>query len=123
MTITVQHWLLLCLGAILGASLRFGISLYLNPISPKIALGVLAVNWLGCLLAGYLMVQGLPEPMKLMWIVGFLGSFTTFSAFGLDVADRLLAGHYGLALTIALAHTLGGVGCVWLGLWLGRLIN
>jgi CrcB protein len=50
--------------------------------------GTLAVNVLGCLLIGYLLVVLRGSPHSGIWmpfaVTGFLGGFTTFSALALD---------------------------------------
>jgi CrcB protein len=54
--------------------------------------------------------------MSLFLGVGFLGSFTTFSTFGLETVRLLQAGQVGLAATYAIASMVGGLAATWLGL-------
>lgn len=86
--------------------------------------GTLAVNWLGSavigLLGGLMLAGGaLPAEARLLLITGFLGGFTTFSAFSLDTgtlflrSPALAAGY--LALTL-----FGGLGLFAVFFILGR---
>jgi CrcB protein len=51
--------------------------------------------------------------------VGLLGGYTTYSAFGVEVASLLSAGHLGLGLAYAAASVVAGAGAAWAGLRLG----
>ncbi len=86
--------------------------------------GTLTVNILGCFIIGFL--GGLSEAralfspeMRALVFVGFLGGFTTFSTFGLDIFTQLSQGRMVAAgVTIAL-HLILGLAAVWLGWHLG----
>ena len=84
--------------------------------------GTLAVNLLGSLVMGFLWALLLyrfevSEELRHGLLVGFLGSFTTFSAFALDV---LHLGGGGEIWKAALYITLSVLLCV-LGAWTGLL--
>jgi CrcB protein len=90
------------------------------------AFGTLAVNVLGCLLLGALLEAerqtGLvTHPVRMLVAVGFLGAFTTFSAFGYETFRYLEQGTHELALLNISANLVLGLGAVWLGWWLTRL--
>lgn len=55
-----------------------------------------------------------PE-VRTVLIVGFLGGFTTFSAFGYETLELLKSGGLGPALGNAAASLMGGLVAVWLG--------
>ena len=87
----------------------------------KFPWGTFFVNLLGCLLVG--LVAGFIEKLsaynaefRLLLITGFLGGFTTFSAFGLETVSLLKAGHSGLGLLYAFSSLLLGGALVLLGL-------
>lgn len=88
--------------------------------------GVLAVNLTGCLLIGMLagVFVGRPadDRLRLLLATGFLGSFTTFSAFGLDTVELVRAGRVGLAAANAAVQVVLGAGLVAIGWWLARRI-
>ncbi|MEL6740011.1 MAG: CrcB family protein [Planctomycetota bacterium] len=120
------------LGGGLGAVGRYGAAIALaRPALPRpgssqardlttldlIPLSTLAVNVAGCLLIGVLvpMLAGRPEPWKAALIVGVLGGFTTFSAFGYETLALVQHGRPLLALVYVIGSVLLGVGAVWLG--------
>lgn len=82
--------------------------------------GTLTVNVVGCFLigmvAGIAAERGLFSPQgRTVMTAGFLGGFTTFSAFGLETfvlarQDQMAGAIGNVALHLAL-----GVGAVWLG--------
>lgn len=108
-------------GAVLGAWARHGLSLWLNPLFGSLALGTLLANWSGAYLMGLAVgILGLvPEP-TLHWrfflLTGFLGAFTTFSAFSAEVVLALQARAYFASALTVLAHVLGSLALTAVGL-------
>ena len=85
------------------------------------------VNVTGSFLAGLqfvLMKQRFPafEPYAPIFLIGFLGAFTTFSTLALESANMLLAGEYGRAALNLLIQNVSGVAAVFCGICAGRLI-
>ncbi|MDA8259509.1 MAG: CrcB family protein, partial [Betaproteobacteria bacterium] len=79
-------WGGIAIGAVLGAWLRYGFALLLNPVFPTLPLGTVAANLLGGFLMGIVIsnfppYMGLPVEMRLAFATGFLGGLTTFSTF------------------------------------------
>jgi len=71
-------------------------------------LGTLIVNIVGCLCIGSLGAVmagpgGLREDWRLLLMVGLLGGFTTFSAFGLETIELWRASRFGLAAGYVMA--------------------
>jgi len=90
--------------------------------------GTLAVNVTGSLLIGFLATladeRGIIGPQaRLFLVVGLLGGFTTFSSFSLETLRLARDGE----LTGALMNVTGnlglGLGCAWLGVGLGRVVE
>ena len=84
--------------------------------------GTLAVNVLGCLLAG--VVYGLLDRSSdlghawhALLIVGFLGAFTTFSAFSLATLQLLERGAWVAAFSNVLLSVILSLSACGLGLW------
>ncbi len=72
--------------------------------------GTIAVNLLGCFIAGALWVQLAKAPnnlLRLLLITGFCGGFTTFSAFSLEAVQLLNAGRW---LSFTFYFTISTVG-------------
>lgn len=120
----ITNALLVFVGAGAGGLARWGVQeACARQFGRHFPWGTLAVNVLGCLLVGFLAAKfastwNLREEFRLGIIVGFLGGFTTFSAFGKETFS-LAAGHQaGLAAAnIALSVCLG-LAAVWAGAWL-----
>ena len=108
-------------GAALGAWLRWGLSLLLNPVFPTLPLGTLAANLLGGFLMGMamqlLIEHALLAPeLRLAITTGFLGGLTTFSTFSAETVTLLLREEYFWVLAIVLAHVVGSVAMTLLGI-------
>jgi CrcB protein len=113
------------IGAGIGACLRYGLSVVLNPFFPAVPLGTLASNLLGAYLAGIaaailLLRADLPQEYRLFLITGFLGGLTTFSSFSLEMVALLQSGRGVLALGAGAAHLGGSLALTLLGLWTVR---
>ena len=116
---------LIFVGSGLGGTCRYGLGALVYRLSGStFPYGTLIVNLLGCLLAGFLAAlfagQPLREEIRITLTVGFLGGFTTFSAFGLDTLNLAQQGHHAKAATYVLASVLGGLHCAWLGFRIGN---
>lgn len=112
----LQELLLVALGAVPGALLRWQLALHLADQN-------LVANTLGSALLGFL--AGLPAAPRrqLLLGVGFCGSLTTFSSWMLDAVRQLGVGEIKAAAGL-IGLTLGlGLGAAALGFQLGRKIR
>ncbi len=81
---------------------------------------ILGVNLLGALVIGMLTeffalrISGVDQA-RLLLVTGFLGGFTTFSAFSLDSALMYQRGDYAQLVTYALASVIGTIIAVLVG--------
>ena len=110
------------LGASVGAWLRWGLGLWLNPLFPTLPFGTLAANLLGGYLVGvaiafFLHHPGLPPEWRLFAITGFLGGLTTFSTFSAETVTLLLRGQYAWGAGIIAAHLGGSLLMTVLGIY------
>ena len=90
-------YLAVALGGALGALSRFGIGQWLADSGyAHLHPATFLVNLIGALLVGVLFVGAerftLSEPARLGMSVGFLGAFTTFSAFSLQLLTDIQEG-------------------------------
>ncbi len=113
--------LLVGFGGGLGAIARYGVAALVHRRFPgAFPAGTLAVNALGCLLIGALVAlaeaRHVASPAVLLFLTtGFLGGFTTFSAFGSDTFQLLRQGQGMMAMTNVAASVGLGAPAVWLG--------
>lgn len=124
---TLSSFLWVGLGGMIGSCIRYGVSILMksSSLSERFPIATLSVNTFGCLmigvLAGYLTEQGESgsSVMRLFWMVGVLGGFTTFSAFGLETQTLITSGRVLIALLNVLMSVGLGLLAVVLGLNLG----
>ena len=88
--------------------------------------GTLIVNVLGSLALGWLATVFLARPeiniaLRLGIAVGFLGAFTTFSAFSFESVQLMLNGAVWRAALNVAANTVVCLGMCYLGMQLARL--
>jgi CrcB protein len=110
------------LGGFAGSVLRYLVSGWAQQASKSIAFpwGTLAVNVAGCLVIGGLSYLAdtrglLHAEARLFLIVGVLGGFTTFSAFGNETMNLLRDGENLLAAANVGANVLLCLASVWAG--------
>lgn len=120
----VGHFAAVGLGAACGAWLRWGFSLWLNPVFPTLPLGTLTANLIGGLIIG--LVMGVAEPMhlsatmRLLLVTGFLGGLTTFSTFSAETTNLLMKGQYGWGAVVIVTHLVGSLVLTAIGVLLAR---
>ena len=110
----LHELLLVALGAVPGALLRWQLGVHLADQD-------LIANVAGALVLGFL--AGLPpQPRRQLLVgIGFCGSLTTFSSWMVNCVQMMVAGQWAAALGL-LGLTLGlGLGAAALGFWAGRL--
>lgn len=118
----MQSFLAVGGGAALGAWLRWGLGLALNPVFGGFPLGTWVANLVGGLLMGMALAvfQSLPElppHLKLLCTTGFLGGLTTFSTFSGEVFALLQRGDNAWAAGAIAAHVIGSLAMTALGWW------
>lgn len=108
----MHEFLLISLGAIVGANLRYWMSRtaarVLGPVFPY---GTLAINVLGSFLVGFFIAwtteRVLVDPRwRLLVVVGFCGGFTTFSSYAYETMAYFEQGQWALMATNIIANNL-----------------
>ena len=124
----MKEWMTVAVGGALGSAARYGAGLAaLRLLGVAFPYGTLLVNILGCLGiglgAGWGQSRGLlSEGAWLFAATGFLGGFTTFSAFGLETVGFFAGGQATKAALCVAANLAGGLLAVWAGTTLGKRI-
>jgi len=117
----------ICVGASLGALLRWWLGLVLNGLFPTIPPGTLAANLVGGYLVGlaiafFATYTAIAPEWRLLVITGFCGGLTTFSTFSAELVGLMQQGRAAWALAAAAAHLAGSVLMTFAGiatmLWL-----
>jgi CrcB protein len=119
----VHEALLVALGAVPGAWLRFRLVNHFEPLVPRKHWATFGVNISACFALGLItaLERGCgPRPqLGLLLGMGFLGSFSTFSTFSVEMLMAWLSGARRQALALLSGSVLGGLLAVAAGLWLG----
>ncbi len=113
-------------GGSLGALARYTVSLVCARLfGADYPVGTLAANLAGCFLTGA--VMGLTErsvdvtpTVRLFFVTGFLGAFTTFSTYAWESTSALGSGAVRLAAANVLATNVVGLALVMAGFWIVR---
>ncbi len=110
--------ILVGLGGFVGAIARWGLSSAMKSTLEVATFpySTFIINLLGCLAIGitYSVLEH-NEPLKLLIVVGFLGGFTTFSTFGLEIFSLIRLQSVATAAIYAGLSTVLGVLLVWAG--------
>lgn len=122
------HILIVAAGGACGAVLRHLSNLAaLRLFGPGFPWGTFFVNVAGSLLMGLLIgwlvrrTGGSTNELRLLLATGFLGGFTTFSAFSLDFVTLWRDGPPAIAIGYVLASVMISLLAVITGLWLVRI--
>lgn len=115
----------IAIGATLGAWLRWGLALWLNPTHAALSPGTLAANWIGALAIGGAVGwleshPGTAPAWRAFAITGLLGGLTTFSTFSIEAVALLQRGQWGWAAAHVALHVAGSLAFTAAGLWLAR---
>ena len=118
---------LIAMGGLLGTLCRYGLSLWVDQrIHSPFPYGTMAVNLAGCFVAGILFPvlenAAVPPELRLAVFVGFLGGFTTFSAYGMQTVALANDGMLTLAILNVVASNAAGLLMVWIGSSLSRSV-
>lgn len=124
----MKEILVISIGAIVGANARWIISRYAaRLISPAFPYGTLFINVIGSFIVGFFMIWAtervLIDPRwRLLVVVGFCGSFTTFSSFAFETMSLFEQGQWALMCTNFLSNNLLCLGAALAGMALARAL-
>ena len=114
--------LLVGAGGLIGSVMRYLLGMGIQSVSGNswIPYGTLTVNVVGCFLIGLIFGlaetrQFLGEGTRALIVVGLLGGFTTFSAFGYETIDMVREGQIVAAAANVGLQVALGLTAVWIG--------
>jgi len=125
----LSRYLLIALGAALGANARYIIGLWAGSrFGAAFPYGTFIVNVSGSLLLGFVLALAterlsLSPGTRLMLTIGFLGSFTTFSSYAVESLNLLREGGIWSGLVNIFGNNLISLIGALLGAYLARLIH
>jgi fluoride exporter len=125
----MREFLLIGAGAVLGANMRYWLtSLFADRFGTSFPYGTLVINVTGSFLLGLVLVLisnrlAVDPGYRLLIGTGFLGAYTTFSAFSYDTIALLERGDIVHATINAVASLLGSLLAAYLGVTLAHWIG
>jgi len=108
----LKDFLAISVAAVLGANLRYVVSrVAAREFGPVFPYGTLVINIVGSFIVGLFVVwtteRVLVDPRwRLLVVVGFCGSFTTFSSYAFETMSFFSHGQWGLMLINILGNNL-----------------
>ena len=122
-----MNFVLIVIGGGVGALLRYSSTYIVNNLfNNKFAIGTIFVNCVGALLIGFLMnlfsVFSINIKWKLFIITGFLGGYTTFSAYSFETVNYFLNGNVKYAVMNILLSNILCLVFVFLGISLSKMV-
>lgn len=109
------------LGGGTGAVVRYIITDLINRLLPSsMSYGTISTNLIGAFLMGILFyfISSkilVNEQLKIFITIGFLGGFTTFSSFNLDIYNLIETSNYSLAIAYATISIIGTILLFFIG--------
>lgn len=122
-TIGIMGIISLAAGGAIGAVARYGVNLgALSLLGQNFPYGTMIVNIVGSFLMGLLVAKfamiETSQELRLFAMTGFLGAFTTFSTFSLDVMTLWQRGDIVHAMLYMMASVILSILALGLALWL-----
>lgn len=124
----MKDFLAISVAAIVGANLRYLLSrLAAMELGSVFPYGTLFINIVGSFIVGFFVIwtteRALVDPRwRLLVVVGFCGSFTTFSSYAFETMAYLEQGQWGLMLANILSNNLLCLGGALAGMAVARVL-
>lgn len=124
----MNDFVVISLGAIAGANTRYFLSRYtVKAFGPAFPYGTLLINLMGSLVVGFFVIwtteRVLADPRwRLLVVIGFCGSFTTFSSYAFESMAYFEQGQWMLMMTNILTNNLLCLAAALAGMALARVL-
>jgi CrcB protein len=133
MRIALWSYGFVAIGGALGAMARFALNVVLQR-DIAFPWGTLGANLLGCLLMGIIaqLVAAstwfndagvIPDQYRLLFAIGFCGSFTTLSALVMELHTMLQRSELLNSFAYMMVTMVGGFACFYIGFMLTRILR
>ncbi len=124
----LQKLLALAVAGGLGTIARFGLSQLVHRVGgTSFPWGTVVVNFIGCLLVG--IIWGIidqkdffNQATRTLVLIGFMGAFTTFSAYILETSHLFQSGHWLSGMGNLFLQNVGGFAAFGVGLALIKVL-
>jgi CrcB protein len=124
----LKNLLAISLAAIVGANLRYLLSrVAARTLGPVFPYGTLFINVVGSFIVGFFLIwtteRVLIDPRwRLLIVIGFCGSFTTFSSYAFETMAYFDHGQWGLMAVNILSNNILCLGGALAGMALARAV-
>jgi fluoride exporter len=108
------------IGGFFGAISRYWVSQQLGKLNVKLPIATFVVNIVGSFLLGFIIGSHLSERITVLFGTGFMGAFTTFSTFKLDIIKLLDKKEQKVAILYIVMTYIVGICSAWIGLLIGN---
>ena len=124
---TLTRILSVAIGGAFGAAARYGLNLLFAKTLAPFPFATFFINVTGSFLIGFLLVLftdklAAAENLRVAVIVGFLGAYTTFSTFEMEIFGLVREREFTTAFLYLFSSVLIGFTGVCGGVWLARKI-
>ncbi len=124
----MRDFLIISLGAVFGANARYVFSRFTaKMIGPAFPYGTLIINVVGSAIVGFFIVWAtervlLDPRWRLLVVIGFCGSFTTFSSYAFETMAYFEQGQWALMFGNILGNNLLCLASALSGMALARVL-
>jgi len=130
--LVLYSYLFVALGGAIGAMARFALNVFLQR-DVEFPWGTLTANLVGCLVMGMIaqLISGtawfndagfVPDQYRLLFAVGFCGSFTTLSSMVLELNTMLQKNEIFYSFSYLVGTLIGGFACFYIGIMCARIL-
>jgi len=132
MRVLLYSYLFVAAGGAIGAMARFGLNVFLQR-DVEFPWGTLTANLLGCLVMGIIaqLISGtawfneagiIPDQYRLIFAIGFCGSFTTLSSMVIELNTMLQKNEIFYSFSYLVGTLIGGFACFYIGVICVRML-
>ena len=125
----MQKYIFIALGGSLGSIARFWVgSTLASRLGTKFYYGTFVINITACIIIGFALTflgrrMELNPAWRYLILIGFVGSYSTFSTYAWETFSSIRAGAFFIASLYAVGSLFLGLVAVWCGVWLAEVIS